>query len=363
MDEAKKALDKAKVALMGSKDSAFFTTVCFSLKHVWDDSIPTACTNGTEIRFSPKFFLELDRDERVFLLLHESMHVAFLHMNRLNERKPQKWNMAADYVINHMLIERGFKMPKGGLHDPQYAGMSTEQVYDLIPDDEASEFEMDLEPNPGDQKDFENDVADILVRAAIQSKIQGDSVGSIPGDIQIYLDNLLDPKLPWDRILHKYVNALNKDDYSFRKPNRRFLPKHYLPTLYNETLMDITVAVDTSGSVSDADFQRFITEVASILKKQKPKSLTLLQFDTAIKSTHVIRSVSELKEVTFHGRGGTRIAPVIDWVKEHRSNLLIVFSDGEFQNRSADPKVPIIWVIHDNPKYQAPYGKIIHYNI
>ena len=51
------ALNKAKIALMRKTDSVFFTTVCFSLKHKWDDSIPTAATNGKEILFNTKFFL------------------------------------------------------------------------------------------------------------------------------------------------------------------------------------------------------------------------------------------------------------------------------------------------------------------
>ena len=59
MKLAQKALDKAKVALMSKPDSVFFTTVCFSLKHVWDDSIPTAQTNGLEIRYNPEFFMQL----------------------------------------------------------------------------------------------------------------------------------------------------------------------------------------------------------------------------------------------------------------------------------------------------------------
>ena len=64
------ALNKAKIRLMSTPDSAFFTTVCFSLKHIWDESIPTAATNGKEIRFNPDFFMSLNTDEQVFLLLH-----------------------------------------------------------------------------------------------------------------------------------------------------------------------------------------------------------------------------------------------------------------------------------------------------
>jgi predicted metal-dependent peptidase len=143
---ANKALDKAKIKLLDSPDSTFFVTVCFSLKHIWDESLPTAATNGTQIRYNPNFFLSLSEDERVFLLLHETLHVVFMHITRLKERDPRKWNYAGDYVINHLLISRGYRMPEGGLHDPKYKNMSTEQVYDLLEDDDIDEnFEIDIE--------------------------------------------------------------------------------------------------------------------------------------------------------------------------------------------------------------------------
>ena len=120
------ALSKAKIALMSREDSAFFTTVCFSLKHIWDDTIPTACTDGASIWFSRKFFMGLTTAEQIFLLLHETLHVALLHILPL----PAGWchdraNIAMDHVINLMLIEAGYTMPAGGHADPQYKGMGS----------------------------------------------------------------------------------------------------------------------------------------------------------------------------------------------------------------------------------------------
>ena len=101
-----KALDKAKIALMSKPDVAFFTTVCFSLKHIWNSDIPTACTDGTSIEYNPAFFLSLSEAERVFLLVHEAMHVALMHILRVKDKDRKKWDIAADYVINGMLVDR-----------------------------------------------------------------------------------------------------------------------------------------------------------------------------------------------------------------------------------------------------------------
>ena len=368
---AQTALDKAKIALMSAPDTIFFTTVLFSLRQVWDDTIPTACTNGLEIRFNPEFFCSLSKDEQLFLLLHEVGHVIFSHMVRRGSRDPGLWNYAGDYVINGMLIGRGFKMPDMGLHADRFANMSTEQVYDLLKQEQPpiNPALLDLEEGGGDATggaggtDLKDQLDDILVRAALQSRMGGDKPGTIPGTVQIYLDELLNPKLPWTTILRKYFTSLAKNDYSWRKPNRRFFPKYHLPSLYSETLDEITIAVDTSGSVSDEEFRRFVSEVRGILKNLRPKAITLIQFDTRIKAIDTVRDINDLLRLKFTGRGGTNVDDVIEYAETKQPNLLLVFSDGEFNHVASRMKTPVLWVIHGNEQFTAPYGKTIHYTI
>ena len=362
--ETKKAYDKAKIGLMARPDTAFFTTIVFSLKLIWDWDISTAATDGSAIRINPDFFMSLSPDERIFLMVHESMHVALLHMIRLGERSHKKWNIACDHYINLLLIERGFKMPKMGLADPQYKDLSSDEIYARLPDPPPNDdFQMDLEPPKDPPKDLTHEVEDILIRAALQSKMQGDTPGTIPGDIEIFLNKLLNPKLPWQRILQKYIQNLSKHDYSWRKPNRRFFPEHYLPSMFSEKLMDIAIAIDASGSVSDDDFKVFVSETHGILKMMKPDKLTLIQFDSVIKQVDQIKNVRDLMNVNFHGRGGTRIEPVMEWAKENKPKLLLVFTDGEFNFYSTDYKTNTVFLIHNNPRFKSPYGKIIHYEI
>ena len=363
------ALSKAKIQLMSRPDSAFFTTVCFSLKHIWDETAPTAYTDGKVIGFNPKFFMEhcKNSEERVGLLLHETLHVALLHILPLPAGWcPDKANIAQDHVINLMLLERGFKLPSGGHHDPKFTGMSWHEVYKLLPDKPGKPQMSDVRHGSGDPVAMEaltQDIQNILVRAAVQSKMSGDKPGSIPGDIQIFLNGLLNPKLPWHRLLQKYLQNFAKNDYSFKKPNRRFFPKYHLPSLYGESLIDLAVAVDISGSVSDADFHVFVTEIASVLRMMKPEKITLIQFDTEIKSIDELRSIKDLMNVKFIGRGGTAIEPVLEWADKAKPQLLMVFTDGEFRFHRTESKGEKLWLIHNNAKFTAPYGKVIHYAI
>lgn len=359
------ALNKAKIQLMSREDSAFFTHLAFSLKHEWDDRRRTAATDGRTIWFNPKFFMSLSTAEQIFLLLHEAMHVAYLHMIRIGEREHKRWNKANDYVINLQLVDRNFQMPTGGLLDRAFAGMSSEQVYDLLPVGSAEDMDMDLVPGEGDELSDEitREVQDILVRANIQSKMAGDKPGTVPGDIQVYLDNLLNPKLPWNRLLSKYLHAFAKNDYSWKKLNRRFFPTHYLPGLCGERLIDLAIAIDISGSVSDADFKAFVTEIASILRMMNPDKITVIQFDTMLQHVDEVKNVKELLALKFTGGGGTTIGPVMQWAKEKHPQLLLVFSDGEFSMPQIKPPNETLWVIHNNERFKPPFGKVIHYKL
>ena len=362
--EIQKAYDKAKIGLMAKPDTTFFTTIVFSLKLIWDRCIPTAATDGSSIRMNPDFFMSLLPDERIFLIVHEAMHVALLHMLRLADREHRKWNKACDHYINLMLIERGFRMPQNGLADSKYKGLSSDEIYALLPDPPPDDsFTLDLEPNIAPVDSITQDIQDILIRAAMQSKMHGDAPGSIPGDIEIFLNKLLNPKLPWQRILQKYIQNLSKHDYSWRKPNRRFLPNHYLPSMFSEKLMDIAIAIDSSGSVSDDDFRVFVSETHGILKMMKPDKITLIQFDKVIKSVDNIGSIRDLMNVKFIGRGGTRIEPVMEWAKENQPKLLLVFTDGEFNFYNTGYKTNTVFLIHNNPRFESPYGKVINYEI
>jgi predicted metal-dependent peptidase len=218
----------------------------------------------------------------------------------------------------------------------------------------------DLEASPPD-KDVAGEVADILVRAQLQSKMAGDAAGTIPGEIQLFLDNLLDPKLPWQTILRKYLQTFAKNDYTFRRPNRRYFPTHLLPSLYSQALLTIDVAVDISGSVTDDEFKRFVSETASILRMMKPEKIRIVQFDTRIQSVDTVKNLHQLMQINFTGRGGTLIEPVLEWADANKPQLLLVFTDGCFRFHRQTSKTDVLWLIHDNPGFTAPFGKTLHY--
>ena len=364
--DVQKELDKMKIALMDDPECVFYTSVFFSLNPVWTHEYPSAATDGVNVYFNPTYFAQESPGQRKCLAIHETEHVAFLHPVRLGDRDPIKANIAMDYVINAGLKDRGFELYTGALYDPQYRGMCWEEVYDLLPDTSPAGFTPDVieGARTGDDPkntELEEHINDILVRAAMQVQAAGADPGQIPGHIRVYLDQLLHPKLPWYRLLDRHCTRLSKTDYSFRKPNRRFFPDMILPSMNTPGMGHVGAAMDMSGSVTDRESTIIVTEIYSILRRIKPKEISLVQFDTDIKSIDSVTSIADLKKVTFHGRGGTNIAPVIDWAIKARPDVLIIFTDGHFNRYNIDPKLPVIWVIYDNPSWTAPYGRVIHF--
>jgi predicted metal-dependent peptidase len=127
--------------------------------------------------------------------------------------------------------------------------------------------------------------------------------------------------------------------------------------------MNIDIAIDTSGSVTDTDFNRFVSEIHGIFKMMKPEKINLIQFDKSIKSVTKIKNLTELSKVKFTGRGGTDIVPVLDYANEHKPQLLLIFTDGEFYFNDTSTKVNTVWLINNNKRFKSTFGKTIHYEI
>lgn len=374
---ADKALSKAKIALLSRIDATFISTLLMSMTSRWDNSIPTACTNGIELMLNEDFFMKQNPLEQIGLLAHETWHVALQHVlhDRVKGRNMSVFNQAADHVINLMLTDNGYRIPKGGLCDPAYRGMSTEQVYDIlikdpskqdpnfIPDFSAGAGNANGQPDPAAQQAHANQVTEAIVRAATQAKMAGDAAaGSIPGDVLVALDDVLYPKLPWSVLLQDFFNGLAKEDYSFVKPNRRFFPAHYLPSMYSEGMGTLACAVDTSGSVSDEDFKAFATEMDCIKETLLPESMYVVDFDTKINTIYDMKDTDTVKQLQFKGRGGTDLTPVFEHFKDRPPQVLVVFSDLECDPIEQDPGYPVLWVRTPGHGHIPTFGRLIDFD-
>lgn len=377
-NELKTTLDRAKIELLSNEHSVFLSTVLFSLKIVWDDTLcpPTAGVDGKTIYIHPQFWLKLTLGERIFLLAHEAWHVAFGHIIVPEHINKEKHNIAADHVINLMLTSLPDKpgcakyiMPAGGMCDTQYRGLCTMEVYELLGDIETTNIHTagigaDIKSPDAGAKDIEQieaEIQEILLTASTMHKLQ--DKGNLPGEIEVLIEKLVNPILPWENILQNYTSQFAKNDYSYKKPNRRYLPDLFLPTLCGESMGEIVVARDTSGSVYDTELAAFMAESSAIKERLKPSLMTILDFDCSIRNVYKFTADDYMGNLPCKGRGGTDLQCVFDYCLKNPPELLIIFSDLCCDVIQTKPPYPVIWVCVSNPTATVKFGKLIHLTI
>lgn len=355
-------------------DDPFYGYLILSRRIIEDSSVATACTNGTYIKYNPEFVTGLSLPKLKGLLKHEVMHIAHMHHLRRGARDPDKWNRAADYAINGILIKAGVELPDDGLHCAAYDDLSTEAIYNQLPDADGPQGGQGsglpkwnwggVEDAPGAQdeatrNELEQDVRTEVMNAHNAAKI----MGNIPAGIERLVEKIQQSRMPWRTILARFFRAATKDDETWRKPNRRYLAHDlYLPSRHTDALGPIVIGVDTSGSVNGEELMQFFGCVSAILKQTRPESIHLVYCDHAVASTQKLTVMDlPLSPDKFKpkGGGGTSFRPVFEYVDEHKLKpaALLYLTDmhGIFPNDP--PAYPVIWCA--TTEIKAPFGKTL----
>lgn len=373
-----KKLSKIKIKLFLHAGAAFLGSIMSQTRFIWDDSpdCDTAWTDGITIGFNPSFWLKIPDEAKVTVLAHELWHIAYQHVLRLKEanRDPEKWNIAGDHLINLMLQKSGYKFDgiQNCYKDMRFTGMGTDQIYSLLPDPPAGSgggsgvgqgaggagkpLGGDLRPPP---KGKEIEVMGKVVQA-VQAARLGNQAETIPGEILLEIDKFLNPKLPWRVLLRRFFTEQSREDYSWKRPNRRYTDD-YLPSLWSEDgLTTINYYLDISGSITDQNILRFNSEVKHIKEEFNPKRLDLVTFDTRIRDVYSFDEETPFEKVVVTGRGGTDLDPVAEHILKTKPNVAVIFSDLEVDPMPSVGGIPVLWVVIGSPNATVPFGQMIH---
>lgn len=343
----------------------FFGELALRLKLVERADIPTLAVDGRSIFYNPDFVAKLSGSLTMAIIAHEVMHCVFDHIGRRADRNPKKWNVAGDYAINQMLTDAGFNFEGTGLLDKKYAGMTTDEIYHLL----DSSIGDENAPGPGepggplddcmdgDTESNETNATDWKI-ATIQAATSAKAEGKLPASLARLLDELAAPKVDWRERLRRFVNQSSKDDYSWMHPNRRYMSLGiYLPSLYNETMGEIVVAIDTSGSIDQATLSAFGAEIKAIVQSARPSKTTVIYCDAKVNHVDVFEPNDELHFNT-HGGGGTDFCPPFEYVAEHSIRpVCFVYLTDMYGRFPSDPGYPVMWCATSD--VISPFGETI----
>ena len=378
---AKTMITRQRIQLLCSRQqSPFFAHLAMGLIVKEDIRAVTMATDGSYLIYNSNWVVSLSEDELRGVICHEAMHPALGHLWRRGSRDHVKFNYACDYVINGILTKNNFTLPEGVLLDHQYDKMSAEEVYAQLPDPPESECGMGKGQSLGgggtiDNHDYWDGAAskkedgegggqgkmlenneqiwkERLARAAIAAKIQG----NLPSDIESLVDAAVEPKLPWRELLRNYIQDTTKTEYRMMPPSKRYLHiPIYMPSLKGEFL-EIAVAVDTSGSISQPELETFVSEMQGIAGQFENYRIHVYACDAAIHGYDVIETHDEWPK-SYKGRGGTDFRPVFQDIEEKglEISVLVYLTDSYGSFPEIPPSYPTLWVINQ-PNSEVPFG-------
>lgn len=332
----------------------------------------TSATDAKSFYYNPSFINQLDNHQVKFVLIHEALHCALTHFSRRGNRLKHKWDLACDFAINPLLVKEGFHPPLDLPIFHKYQGMIAEEIYPMIddsidtkpmdqhlyddnPKDDVSESDGELReddlPNSSakdnDKNNHQNNTnsSDLANKPSpltpdeiqqLSSKWQknlassaqfAQQAGKLDGEFVKLIDFFLQPQFSWRSLLSQYIFSFAGDDFSYARPSRRS-GNAILPSL-RSSQVDMTIAIDTSGSISKDNIDEFVTGVNAI-KSNIRASITLIACDEKV-SKELIWRFEAWEELTFPaslgGGKGTNFNPVFDYVGEQdtASSVLIYF--------------------------------------
>ena len=375
---AEQRLQKAHVTLMRTKEFCMLSGImmCGSSKVVED--CPTAATNGWDVKYGRAFIEGLDDKEFTFVVAHENFHKMLKQISlwqKLYKEDGSCANRAADYVINLMITdldpnEHVLKMPGGerkGLLDERFRGMNTQGVYNVLRAEKAKEKDKNegevLDDHEwGDAQSLspaEAQEREKAIDAAIRQGVQ--LAGRMAGDVQRGLNEVLEPKINWREALRDFVTSVcsGRDMTTWRRPSRRHLHEGvYMPSMYSESMGDIVIAIDTSGSVGESELAEFVAELVGICDQVAPAKVHLLWWDTSVAGHQEFEAGgydAMRNSLEMAGGGGTDVSVVFDYVAANRlqPECCVILTDGYTPWCSA-PHYPVLFGMTSD--IIAPFG-------
>jgi len=374
---AEQRLSKALVAIMGQpKYTALAGVLMIGEKTVKD--VPTACTNGRDEVYGREFVDNLTDAELRGVVLHENYHKLYQHLTtwkHLWKIDPNTANQAMDYVINIKIMDDntdGFAViPKGGLVDAKYRGMDTAQVFDLIRqsnDDDNGSGGMDEHDWEGAQdlsdqekRELERDIDEAIRQGAL-------AAGKMGGTDSRDLEELLKPQVDWREVLREFVSTTCAgNDYStWARPNRRLMSQGvYMPSGISQSVGELVVAIDTSGSINKRTLTAFLSEVKSVCDTVHPDKVRLLYWghkvvgDESYKTDELDGLITSTKP---RGGGGTDVNCVTQYMTAEgiKPQACIVLTDGYLAGSWGEWSCPVLWTVIDNKHAVPSTGTTIH---
>jgi predicted metal-dependent peptidase len=406
---------KAKVDL--NKSHPFFSYILMHFhinKAKTEEECPTMAVNQFgDLYWCEEFVKKLTNEELRAVLCHETLHVATLTFQRKGRRDHTIWNIATDLVINWILTQERFQLPKGVLladHRGIYTFKSgksgkdiqidlnnknAEQVYEDLSkhakqikeitnaDDEGNydgqvgkhlQGDKDAQGNSTGKGKNASDVSkneSDWKRKAVEASTQAKMRGNMSAELERIVGSLLEPVVDWRNRLYAFITNELPCDFTMRTPSRRFISTGvYTPSVIRENL-EVIIGEDVSGSIGMEESREFRSECVGISESFRQVKMRYIGWACTVdpEDDYLITNdnKNQLLDVKFKNSGGTTLESFTNYIKEkeYKARVIVILTDGYIEHKPVVPEgVPILFVVSKNGSKEIVqnYGEVCSLN-
>ena len=360
-------LIRARVGL--NKTHPFFARMTMTLVFVEQAEVKTMGVDKYGVcYYNPEFVDKLTSTQLMAVLCHEVAHCMLEHMTRGEKKHHMIYNIAGDLVINDMLLQNGFDLPKDCLlpnnhkyklkyngdkeleiEDINKKGADTiyQEIKDAVGKDKSGDgsgngmqqgFDKHMysDSNGKDKanKNVQHRDADYWKGKVVESAMASKMAGKSPAGMERIIDNLLNPKMSWQQLLQRFVRNRIPYDYTWRRPSKKFHSTGiYLPKTTKEGVK-IALLIDTSGSVSKEDLEKVFSEMKGIVSNVVGLEMNVYFHDTKMYEGKKLTnpSLADIHQAILDskGGGGTDFKTAYKYLEDNEKDLDMVvhFTDG-----------------------------------
>jgi len=373
-------LKKSVVKLMNNEKVAWFAGNILNKEFIKKDDLemPTMATDGVNIFYSEEWIEKCTNEEIQFCIVHEFFHIIFKHCHYVADLKlhPMISNIAQDIVINSILQEDGIgSAPEGIIKGNHYGEVEIEvsgvkfsfkdahkksflEIYKEImskiptppPPPKGGEGDGDGKgkgkQGQGNEPSVKQNGQDVkTLDKTINKKLSQEQQDDVDGEVQQInasakmkgiggglaraLDALTKGVVPWKNYIRPVVDRATAGFPTYSRPRRRSPPTNVITPSIKRVGVNVTVAIDTSGSISDDVLKYFLGEIDNMLSSYPTGSVTVNALYHTDKVYSIQKNAKYIKEVVSKiESGGTCHHDVFDKSEELDSKILICLTDG-----------------------------------
>ncbi len=317
----------------------------------------TISAKGPTLIFNTKFIESLTPEELSGVVEHEVLHLLFDHVSM--DRKlynPQVANVAQDLSINQYIpilpkgcvTLDGVSKQLGVKLDPNqtwehYYYILMQKAEEMGGMDSFDDHDLEAGEEPCSAGERQAALRSTMDRAIKAAK------GNVPDSVLKIYDSIKgNSTVPWEQVLSNFVSRASSTTMqnTRKKLNRRFGLDQ--PGKKKKKELVLGVCTDSSGSVSDDSYQKFLSEIVRV--SQICQMIYLVDADCVVQGVESIKKGKPVRNER-RGNGGTAYQPAIDECMKRKCDAIIYFGDFDCADTPVDPGIPFLWVgVGNSPK-------------